>query len=259
MNPDLSVVAPHSPRLRFGALLVAAAAAGYLAALPGIAPIISAALASKAVPLSLPAILVAQGLQLMVIVALAAWAGVAFSPRVGLDAPWLRALAQGAPRPHGFGRMAADALATGAAATALTVAALQAVRPFAPEALWKSAGDHSFWAGASTAFYGGIIEELLLRWGILTSLLALARRLGAKDAFWPVNVVTALLFGLGHLPAALSLYPSSPGLFAHVLIGNGIAGLFFGWLFRRRGLEAAMIAHATADIGLHGLLPLLLR
>src|SRR2546427_11200765 len=94
------LAAPRSPRLRLWALLVAGAAAGYLAALPALAPIIAAALAKKAVPVPLPLVLAAQGLQLLLFVGLAAWAGVALAPQVGLDAPWLRALAEGAPRPR---------------------------------------------------------------------------------------------------------------------------------------------------------------
>ncbi len=248
------LAAPHSPRLRLWALLVASAAAGYLAALPALTPIISAALAKKGVAVSLPVVLVAQGLLLMVFAGLAAWAGVAFASRVGLDAPWLRSLAQAQPAPRGFGRTAGESLLIGTLATALTLAAVLAVRPWAPEALWKGSGEQSFWAGASSAFYGGIVEELLLRWGVLTALLALARKLGMKDGFWAANIVAAALFGLGHLPAALKLFPFTPALFAHVMLGNGVAGLVFGWLFRRRGLEAAMIAHATADVWLHGVL-----
>ena len=29
---------------------------------------------------------------------------------------------------------------------------------------------------------------------------------------------------------------------------NSLGGLAFGWLFRNKGLESAMIAHAAADI-----------
>src|SRR5207302_617263 len=95
--------------------------------------------------------------------------------------------------------------ACAAAAYLAAIPALLAVRPWAPQAIWKSTGEQGFWAGATSAFYGGIIEELLLRWGVLTALLALARKLGARDGFWTANILAAALFGLGHLPAALQL------------------------------------------------------
>jgi membrane protease YdiL (CAAX protease family) len=32
---------------------------------------------------------------------------------------------------------------------------------------------------------------------------------------------------------------------------NAIGGVVFGWLYWRRGIEAAMVAHLTADLTLH--------
>ncbi len=37
---------------------------------------------------------------------------------------------------------------------------------------------------------------------------------------------------------------------------NGIPGLAFGWLYWKRGLESAMVAHFSADILLHVIWPL---
>lgn len=58
--------------------------------------------------------------------------------------------------------------------------------------------------GASSAFYGGVIEELLLRWGLLALIAAGLAMAGLRDTagFWLSNLLSALLFGAGHLPAA---------------------------------------------------------
>jgi hypothetical protein len=37
---------------------------------------------------------------------------------------------------------------------------------------------------------------------------------------------------------------------------NGLGGLAFGWLYWKRGLESAMMAHFSADIVLHVITPL---
>ena len=64
-----------------------------------------------------------------------------------------------------------------------------------------------------------------------------------------VAVPGALLFAAGHLPMLFFLLPEPPGvLILMVLAGNALPGLLFGWLFWRRGLEAAMIAHALAHL-----------
>jgi len=61
-----------------------------------------------------------------------------------------------------------------------------------------------------------------------------------REAFWPSNVAAALIFGALHLPSvAVARIPIGGAVVAHLLLGNGIAGVVFGWMFRRRGLEGA--------------------
>ena len=69
--------------------------------------------------------------------------------------------------------------------------------------------------------------------------------------------VTALLFGLGHLPATAVVWPLTPLVVARALLLNGLGGLVFGWLYWRRGLLAAIVAHVGADLVLHVVTPLL--
>src|SRR5262245_12106647 len=66
--------------------------------------------------------------------------------------------------------------------------------------------------------------------------------------FWVANGLAALLFGLGHIPGALASVPLTPAVWAYAIVLNGICGIVFGWLFWRKGLEAAMVAHFTVDI-----------
>ena len=106
--------------------------------------------------------------------------------------------------------------------------------------------------GASSAFYGGIVEELLVRWALLPALLLGTLRLGARNptAFWVANTIAALLFGAGHLPLALQL-GATGGAIVYVVVANALPGLLFGVLFQRYGLEQAVLAHAWADVCLH--------
>jgi membrane protease YdiL (CAAX protease family) len=78
-------------------------------------------------------------------------------------------------------------------------------------------------------------------------------------AFWPANLAAALVFGALHVPALrLSGTPITAGAVTAIIAGNTVPGLTFGWLYRRRGLEAAMLAHGAADVWVQGLLPALL-
>jgi len=260
MSESAAVEAEPTPRpLRLFLLLLAVAALGYVGALPYLAPIVSVALAKAQATVPLPVVLIAQGVQALLLTAVAIFVGVKLAPRLGLDAPFLRAVAESRKAPLGAGRIALEALLVGTAASALTFGVLWLLHPYVPAELWKPQGAaQSFWVGASSAFYGGTIEEILLRWGVLTALFALLRKLGARDGFWAANVLAALLFGLGHLPAVSGIGISlSGGVLAYVLLGNGVAGVILGAFFRHRGLEAAMVAHACADIWLHAVIPAL--
>jgi membrane protease YdiL (CAAX protease family) len=75
---------------------------------------------------------------------------------------------------------------------------------------------------------------------------------------WIAISLAALLFGLAHLPATRAVgLPMSPLVIARAIVLNGIGGVAFGWLYWKRGLESAMIAHFSADIVVHVIPPLL--
>ena len=69
--------------------------------------------------------------------------------------------------------------------------------------------------------------------------------------FWAANFAAALLFGLGHLPATAALAPLSAALIIRAIVLNGTAGIVFGALYRRYGLEWAMASHFGVDIVAH--------
>ncbi|MCA1603629.1 MAG: amino acid permease [Acidobacteria bacterium] len=99
--------------------------------------------------------------------------------------------------------------------------------------------------------YGGFTEELLLRWGLMTLLVWAAWRLLQKGQDKPQRVyfigaiiASSVIFGLGHLPFVFALVPdASVALILYVIAGNSIFGLVVGYLYWKKGLESAMIAH----------------
>ena len=66
---------------------------------------------------------------------------------------------------------------------------------------------------------------------------------------WLAIVTSALIFALGHLPVAhYFLGGLTPTTLSWVIGANMSLGILFGWLYWRRGLESAMIAHATTHL-----------
>ncbi len=119
------------------------------------------------------------------------------------------------------------------------------------------------WKGLLASFYGGINEEILLRLFMMSVLAWLGKFIShtadgrpTTAVFWIANVLAAVLFGLGHLPATSMLLPLTPLVITRAIVLNGLLGIAFGYLYMKHGLESAMISHFSADIVLHVLLAL---
>lgn len=119
------------------------------------------------------------------------------------------------------------------------------------------------WQKLLAALYGGITEEILMRFFLMTLLIWIMTKVSRKTVptDWSIYIsiiLAAILFGLGHLPITASITTITPLVVVRAIVLNGIGGLVFGWLYWKKGLEAAMIAHFTTDVVLLSVLPLLL-
>lgn len=108
--------------------------------------------------------------------------------------------------------------------------------------------------------YGGLAEEVMMRWGVMSlfawSLWSLQRRHSptltqpTAKVMWSAVLLSALVFAAGHLPALAQSATLTAPLVARTLFLNALAGTAYGWLFWRRGLECALLAHAATHLGL---------
>ena len=106
--------------------------------------------------------------------------------------------------------------------------------------------------------YGGITEEILLRWGVMTLLVWLLWRCQAKQHQSPTThhvlagiTIAALIFGMLHLPVVALLGVQMTGtLIIYIVLSNVFIGWIAGYLYWQKGLEAAMIAHAIFHVAL---------
>lgn len=121
------------------------------------------------------------------------------------------------------------------------------------------------WQGFLASFYGGINEEILLRLFVMSLIVWIFFKIKKTSdgkpttiGIWLAIIISAILFGLGHLPATGTMTTVTALIIARAVILNGVAGVIFGWLYWKKGLESAMIAHFSADIILHVILPLIL-
>src|SRR5438105_1727563 len=109
----------------------------------------------------------------------------------------------------------------------------------------------------SGLFYGGITEEIMLRWGVMSILVWLMLRATGRRTDRPRSprvlvaiVLAALVFGASHLGAVRALVPLTPAVVIRTILLNALGGVVSGWWVWRRHRQAAMLAHAGAHVGL---------
>ena len=198
-------------------------------------------------------------IQPAVITTLAVAVGVWLSTRVGLHAPAAEAAANGEAFFAKLKPQILPGVISGLASGVALVASWVVAKPFLSAEFVNRAQEFNKFMPHITRFlYGGFTEELLLRWGLMTFLVWAAWRLFQKGKGTPkpgyfvgAIIVSAVVFGIGHLPIASMLAGSlTLPLVIYVITGNSIFGIVAGFLYWRRGLEAAIIAHMSAHVAL---------
>jgi hypothetical protein len=194
-----------------------------------------------------------QALQLTALLIVSILIGIGCAYRVGLRSHlidhWVFHIAKS---PSFAGEMKWS-LGIGAAMAIVLFLLDRLIQPALPEALRAVNNTEPNWLGSLTAMlYGGITEEILLRWGLMSLLVWLAWKvlkqgvtLPSQGIYQGAIVLAALVFGRLHLPATAAIVPLTPVVIIRALLLNGIGGIGFGWLFWQYSLEAAMLAHIS--------------
>lgn len=211
-----------------------------------------------------PVLALISFLQTAVLMALAVGVGLLAAKPVGLGAPYIAAALAGEPMLDPILRLLPLTIGLGVLSFAV-IALLEryVFAPHVPEALRTSDVNAKAWTRFLASFYGGLNEEILMRLFLVSGLAWVLGRfwqnvggLPADGAYWTAIILASILFGLGHLPATKALTPLTSLLVIRAVVLNGVAGIAFGWLYWKYGLEAAMVAHFSADILLHLIGPL---
>ena len=219
----------------------------------------------QSVPFSLPVLALLSLLQSTVLLAIATSLGLFFAKKVGFKFTVLEQVLSGksnAIQWKDFLRLP------------IVLGTVTAIVIFFGDWLFKLAGvviddkyvtEIPIWKRFLAAFYGGIGEEILLRLFLMSMLVWIFGKITRSEAplsrsglVWSAVAITSIIFGLGHLPATSVITDLTRLVIARAIVLNGIAGLVLGWLYWKRGLESAIIAHFTADLMILIVLPALL-
>jgi hypothetical protein len=188
--------------------------------------------------------------QTFLLVAIAAAAGTALAPRVGLGAPFFEALAGGEPVWPALRPQLLPTLGLSVAGTLVLLAAYygffrRRLDPETAHTIDELRNKLGIWG---RVLYGGVVEEVLMRWCLMTILVWLGTLLVGEPSagvMWATILLSGVLFGLGHGPSYIAAGARpTPLFFAAIVFLNLWVGTIFGWLYWHYGLEAAMIGHA---------------
>lgn len=213
--------------------------------------------AGREIPPITPAIKILSLIQPALLLSLAVWCGVSLASKVGLSSPVAEALASGGQMSAALKPQIVPGLIGGLAGGVAIVFTAWLSKPFLPpEAVTRISEFGRLLPLPTRLLYGGIIEELLLRWGMMTFLVWAAWRLFQQGQQQPKSryfvgaiLISSIVFSVGHLPVAFMLLPEvTLALILFVIVANSIFGLIAGYLFWKNGLESAMIAHMLAHV-----------
>ena len=103
--------------------------------------------------------------------------------------------------------------------------------------------------------YGGVLEEIMMRWFLMSLLAFIIWKLFfkkeqsvPKGMLIGVNIVVALLFAAGHLPTTATTMGITPLILVRCFSLNSLAGLICGHLYTKHGIQYAMLSHAGFHI-----------
>ena len=107
----------------------------------------------------------------------------------------------------------------------------------------------------AAVLYGGVIEEVMLRLFMMSLVAFILHKLFWRKreqtpvaALVAANILSALLFAAGHLPATQMMMGLTPMILVRCFLLNGGISLLLGWLYRKYGLRYAMIAHGGCHV-----------
>jgi membrane protease YdiL (CAAX protease family) len=223
----------------------------------------SLALTSNEIAIT-PVIMLLTAAQNLVLFAVVLFFGLFFSKRIGLGLPIVQGFLEGKNQTKELKSILPPSIGLGALAGILIAILSIPFNTLIPEFQNQDVIVPA-WKGFLASFYGGIAEEVLLRLFAVSLFVWIIYKIKKpKDdqpirfGIWLSIILSAVLFGIGHLPATARIVPLTTVVIIRAIVLNGAGGIIFGWLYWKKGLESAILSHFSADIVLHVITPLIL-
>lgn len=221
--------------------------------------------ALKRVPTPLPIIVIASLIQSSILFAIVLFLGMKLSKTVGLKMPFIEVYFHHEKPATNIKSIIKNSVIFGIVAGIIIILLDLLFTGLGVQISLWTGQIPPFWMGLLASVYGGIGEEILLRLFFMTLIVWIIGKikrsknniLENNPAMWSAIIISAVVFGLGHLPITSTVTPLTALVIIRAIVLNGVGGVIFGWLYWKKGLESAMIAHFSADIVLHVIMALI--
>jgi len=215
--------------------------------------------AGEEAPVITPAIKLLAVIQPTVLLAVAVLVGVLLARRVGLSSPFAESVATGQPAPSTLRPQLVPSVLGAVVGSACILLTGIVLRRLSPAQVSERISEFQALLPLPTRLlYGGITEELLLRWGFMTLLVWIGWRVFQKRQSRPTSItfvvailLSSLVFALAHLPLAVFLIGEiTAAIVFFVIVANSAFGVVAGYLYWKYGLESAIISHMLVHVAL---------
>ena len=213
-------------------------------------------------PIPFPIAILVQIIQVTLFVSIAIFFGLFLGKKVGLGAPIIEDWLTGESIKERLKPVLVISIVLGLLVGILLFVLDRFAFAVFVEPITASQAEPPLWQRFLVCFYGGINEEIGMRLFLMTLIVWISYKIArTKDnrptniGVWSAIIIISVIFGLGHLPMTATFMAITPVVVIRAIVLNGIAGVAFGWLYWKKGLESAIISHFSADIILHVILP----
>jgi membrane protease YdiL (CAAX protease family) len=202
---------------------------------------------------SLPMVLATQFARGTVFLIISIVVGLFLGRKVGLKAHVLESLFEGRGLPAGFSSSVKLSLLLGVLVGTIIFVVDRGIFSMFTEPLTIFLSSPPVWQRFLYSFYVGIVEELILRFFLVTLLVWITWKIKKTSAglptttgIWLSILLASVLYGLGYVSSLASSIELNTVFASGIMILNVMAGSVFGWLYWKKGLEAAILANVTS-------------
>lgn len=203
--------------------------------------------------ISLPLLLATQFAQGTLLLVLSILVGLSLGNKLGLKTPVIESIFEGRGLPANFRSSFKLSVFLGAFLGISMFLVDKFVFSLYMDSLISLISSPPLWQRFMYSFYAGIVEEIILRYFLVTILVWITWKIKKTPANLPTNagvwisiILVSIIYTLGNISSLSASLEFNLLAYLGYISLNLVGGSIFGWLFWKKGLELAIVANLFA-------------